>query len=328
MNVQTIMLTAVALTVTGLALYNLYEKEPTNKYMKEFINFKTQFNKVHGSQLELEYRLAVFSENMKFAEEHNQQGLSYTLGVNQFADLTFEEFKSGYLSEPVLNEVFDVEGDEPTGKDIDWVKKGIVSPVKNQQMCGSCWAFSTTGSFEAAYKLKNNKEVLFSEQELVDCSGKYGNMGCNGGIMANAYEYIKDNQLGKEADYPYTAKQGTCSKKSGDRFSVQGYEFLSQANVQGLADALQNQPVSVAIEARRDFQMYHGGIYQGAEDCGHALNHGVLAVGFGTEGNSRFFKVKNSWGSQWGEEGYVRMAAGTGSGCCGIANQADVYPKL
>lgn len=288
------------------------------------MEFKEKFNKFSSSPQELEYRYNIFVENMKYIEELNSQNNTFTVGINQFSDLTWEEFQKAYLSEPIPHQPH-TNGKVESVTPVDWREKKVVTPVKNQAMCGSCWAFSTTGSLEAALAIKTGKLSSLSEQELVDCSRTYGNHGCNGGLMSLAFDYIKKNEIGTESDYPYRGRDGSCHRKSsGDRFGITGYQKISPANVAGLSKAVVDQPVSVAIEVRRSFQMYTGGIYTSTKDCGYALNHGVLLVGQ----KDNYYIVKNSWGGQWGEKGYVRMAIGEGSGTCGIANPADVYPLV
>ncbi len=268
---------------------------------------------------------------MDLIKDHNARGLSYELGVNEFADLSFEEFKQGFLSEDIPNVDFAQEGEAPDGDDIDWRTKKVLTPVKNQGACGSCWAFSTTGSLEAALALKNKSSPpSLSEQELVDCSKSYGNMGCSGGLMKSAFKYIKDHKIGTEKDYPYQAKTLQCRRKEqGKRTGVTGFKPISPMNVQGLATAIEKQPVSVALEVTFSFQLYKRGIYVGTAGCGRRLNHGVLAVGLMKEDeNNKYFIVKNSWGTGWGEQGFIRMRTGKGSGNCGIANFMDGTPVI
>lgn len=290
--------------------------------------------KAHGKRIqspsELEYRLQVYGDNMAFAESVNNRQSSFTVGDNLFADLTFEEFKEKYLSREVIqNEVRT--GPAPRLRaSKDWRTEKKVGPIKNQGRCGSCWAFSTVAALETEIAIKNSQDVNLSEQELVDCSGEYGNQGCNGGLMSQAFSYIKDHQIGLGADYPYTAKDGACKRdETKTRYSVVESRVIDPICVDGLMTAIQSHAVSVAIEVQRDFQLYKGGIYKN-DNCGAALNHGVAAVGFVNEDgeDQQYFIVRNSWGESWGENGYVRMFIGTGSGTCGIANDTDVYPVL
>merc|ERR1719169_273073 len=214
---------------------------------------------------------------------------------------------------------------------IDWSKKGAVTPIKNQGQCGSCWSFSTTGSLEGAWEIATGKLVSLSEQQFVDCSKSFGNMGCNGGLMDNAFKYAEQNALCTEESYPYKAKAGTCAASSCTvgipKGGVTGFKDVAKGDLQALEEAVAQQPVSIAIEAdQRIFQMYHSGVLSGT--CGTKLDHGVLAVGYGTLSGTDYWKVKNSWGASWGAEGYILLEKGKNSaGECGIKMQPS-YPVV
>ena len=239
---------------------------PSNnrKYLKAFINHKNRFGKTHANQEELSYRYAIYASNMEFIEAHNKKGKTFTCGENQFTDMTFTEFKSKYLSSvPVQHTLKRENVGEIVKGGVDWVAQGKVSDVKNQKACGSCWAFSTTGSMESAYRIFKNEDLEFSEQELVDCSGSYGNMGCNGGIMSAAFDYIQDSELTTE-DYRYTARRGSCkSKRYTNRYGINGYEQISPIDVSGLMSALDQQPVSVF--SPQELAKRQGGAYRGPQ---------------------------------------------------------------
>jgi C1A family cysteine protease len=211
---------------------------------------------------------------------------------------------------------------------IDWVEKGAVTDVKDQGSCGSCWAFSTTGALEGAYQQKTGSLKEFSEQQLVDCDQV--DAGCNGGLMDQAFDWVKGNGgLCSEADYPYTSgggHAGTCSTScSVDSASaVTKYTDVKPKDVGALETAVAQQPVAVAIAVNSNFQMYTSGVFDGR--CGFQLNHGVLTVGYGTDAGQDFWKVKNSWGADWGEGGYIRLVKDS-SDECKIMDAAS-YPTL
>lgn len=324
MSIKPIILTTLVLT--GLfILFSMSPDQPKSVH-SEFLEFRQQYRKEIVSPTELEYRFKVFQDNMDFIKKHNNKNSTYSLGVNHFADLTWEEFQNSYLSTPIDNEVSaSLNTKVETVKEIDWREKGAVTPVKNQGMCGSCWAFSTTGSLEGALAINKGSLPSLSEQELVDCSRSYGNNGCNGGLMQFGFAYIQDHSVGTEKDYPYQGRDQSCKRKDeGERYAVTDYVTLDPVDVTGLSAALEKGPVSVALEVRRDFQMYKRGVYTASKSCGSRLNHGVLLVGQ----KDNYYIVKNSWSSGWGEKGFIRMAIDTGRGTCGIANQADGYPQL
>jgi len=207
---------------------------------------------------------------------------------------------------------------------VNWTAQGVVTPVKNQGDCGSCWAFSTTGSIECNHAIATGQLNSLSEQQLVDCSYTEGNLGCSGGTMDSAFKYVeKAGGLCSEAEYPYTAADGKCqSSTCGMKYdNITGYTDVTPDDEQSLEDAVAKGCVSVAIQANQlAFQYYSSGVLTGT--CGTSLDHGVLAVGYGTLGGQEYWIVKNSWGADWGEEGYVLICkdcdANGNEGECGI----------
>ncbi|XP_066256965.1 cathepsin L-like proteinase [Euwallacea similis] len=299
-----------------------------------FKSFQLQYNKVYQSDAELSLREQTFNSNVRKIDEHNQlyaQGLTtYTMDINQFADMTPEEFSSMLKTIPLSNVSLnqDANGgnmkldDSKLPESIDWRDLGMVTAVKNQGNCGDCWAFSTTGTLEAQLAMKENTLVALSEQNLLDCDTKK-NQGCNGGAVQYAYEYIIQNGLTYEEDYPYRGVQSsTCQKGNRKAVTLKSYQNIEQYNETDLKVAVGIVgPVSVAINAN-PLQFYKSGVFN--EVCSNEINHAVLAVGYNTtdEGQS-YWIIKNSWGINWGEDGYFRLARG--SGLCGVARQA-CYP--
>jgi C1A family cysteine protease len=272
------------------------------------------------------YRRSVFEDNLQTILKHNSEGYSWQMGLNKFADLTADEFKArytgGYRSQKPkktgrLGKTRQVYKDLPAG--IDWRTAGAVTPVKNQQQCGSCWSFSSTGAIEGAWFLSNGTLVSLSEQQLIDCSTAQGNQGCNGGMMDDAFQYVIQNGgLTTEDEYPYTATGPNTCEAAGKPVAAKiiGYTDVTPNSDEALMAAVAKQPVSVAIEADQSaFQFYTSGVMTAA--CGSNLDHGVLVVGY----NSAAWVVKNSWGADWGDNGYIQLARGTAydpAGQCGI----------
>jgi len=260
------------------------------------------------------YRERVFLENLAKIELHNAQSHhTYKMGINQFTGITDEEFVAMNLGLIAPESaMIESEQDIILEGDIDWVSQGAVTPVKNQGQCGSCWAFSTTGSLEGLSKLAYGILQSFSEQQLVDCSGSYGNMACNGGLMDNAFKYIRDKGIVHESEYSYKAVKKSCSKDGGP-FKISGFTDVRDCNT--LATAVASRPVSIAVDAT-NWSRYSSGVFN---HCATSLNHGVLLVGI-SGGN---WWVKNSWGPSWGEKGFIRLTNGN---TCGLCNMAS-YPN-
>lgn len=301
-----------------------------------FEEWLSKHSKAYASIEEKLHRFEVFKDNLKHIDETNKRVSNYWLGLNEFSDLTHQEFKDKYLGlkpemvrtrDSSCHENFRYKDAVDLPKSVDWRKKGAVTNVKNQGQCGSCWAFSTVAAVEGINQIVTGNLTSLSEQELIDCDTKY-NSGCNGGVMDYAFAFIVSNAgLHTEQDYPYLMEEGTCEdKKDLEVVTISGYEDVPQNDEQSLLKALAHQPLSVAIEASgRDFQFYSGGVFDG--HCGSELDHGVAAVGYGSSKGLNYIIVKNSWGSKWGEKGYIRMKrnTGKGEGLCGLHKMVS-YP--
>jgi len=313
-----------------------------------------KFNKAYGAD-EYATRLATFKMNVRSIAKHRAEviarGDKPWMGVNQFTDMTKEEFQmSGRIMQKKLaakdaiscltngveadfsNTNFDI----PT--DFDWRNQtGIVSPIQDQAQCGSCWAFSTVSAIESATAIKTGNLTKLSEQEIVDCSHgcvleigqQVCNQGCDGGWPWSALTDIMAwGGLNTEKAYPYKATTDTCKKKTENFDNISNYTCLSGpkvANETEMAAFLAaNGPLSIAMDAGI-LQTYTSGIIKpGASDCSKvSLDHAINIVGYGVEGTTKFWIVRNSWGLSWGEEGYFRIIRGEGA--CGL-NAGVVFP--
>ncbi|OVA03798.1 Peptidase C1A [Macleaya cordata] len=285
----------------------------------KFARFARRYGKKYETVEEIKLRFSNFVESLRLIRSTKRKGLPYTLALNQFADMSWEEFRAQKLG-AAQNCSATTNGNHKLTDDLlpltkDWREVGIVSPVKNQGHCGSCWTFSTTGALEAAYKQAFGKAISLSEQQLVDCAGAFNNFGCNGGLPSQAFEYIKYNGgLETEEAYPYTGVGGSC------KFSSQnvGIKVLDSVNItQGAEDELKHavalvRPVSIAFEVIHEFRLYKGGVFT-SDACGSTpmdVNHAVLAVGYGVENGVPYWLIKNSWGEDWGDNGYFKMEMG------------------
>jgi len=305
---------------------------PPANYAMLWRDFRHKYPKVYTIGEE-DHRFKIFMDNVDKIYAENAKAHSHQLGMTEFADMTSEEFNSVYVggynpglrSKNLQSVPFpNITGPVPDA--VDWVTKGGVTPVKNQQRCGSCWAFSTTGSVEGAYFVASSQLESLSEEDLVQCDS-VSDKGCQGGLMDNAFEFIQKNGgICSEASYPYTSGAGvtgTCKKGCQPVVTVSGHVDVPTKDEDALKSAVAQQPVSVAIEAdKQAFQLYAGGVLD-SPLCGTQLDHGVLIVGYGTDGGKDYWKVKNSWGPTWGENGYIRIARG--KNMCGIATQPS-YP--
>ena len=317
----------------------------TGEYSERFDNWVSQYKYDFNNKKHYYNVLKKWMINDEYIDFVNNDNRTYKLGHNQFSGM--DEFD--FIQYIIGNRIITPSRLKYTGQNItepilelstfiDWRQYNAVTPVKDQGQCGSCWAFSTTGALEGVYAINSNKLVSFSEQELVDCDNfKNGGKdhGCNGGIMDNAFEWIsKNGGLCTEQDYPYISSNGQtqqCQKTctSIPKSKIQKWIDV-EANDESFMTALNKQPVSVAIQAdQREFQLYSSGVY--TANCGTSLDHGVLTVGYDSQDNEDYYIVKNSWGTTWGEQGYIKLGRGPqyneGQGQCGILLEAS-YPVL
>jgi len=303
--------------------------------------WKQTHNKQY-SDAEEHVRHAVWESNLKKVQQHNLEAdlgvHTFWLGMNAYADLTIDEFvkqMNGYNNtlrgeRKSSRPTFDYNPDLIVDDDVDWRTKGYVTPVKDQGQCGSCWAFSATGSLEGQHFKTKSQLVSLSEQNLVDCSRKQGNMGCNGGLMDYAFEYIKvNNGIDTESSYPYHARDQSCQFKAADVGATDtGFTDVQSKSEAALQQAVSTVgPISVAIDASHSsFQLYKSGVYNEPRCSPTQLDHGVLAVGYGSESGKDYWIVKNSWGTSWGNKGYILMTRNKNNQC-GIAT-ASSYPTV
>jgi cathepsin L len=298
------------------------------EYENQWKEFVETYGKVY-STVESAHRYNIFKQNVDFIESHNAAGKSYTVAINKFADLTNEEFRAMYngfkMSAKKSNPTF-VPKTTMAPASWDWRQHGAVTPIKDQGQCGSCWAFSTVGSTEGCHFLTTGKLVSLSEQNLVDCSQAEGNQGCDGGLMDDGFQYIIDNKgIDTEASYKYTAQDGTCKYKSAQCGStVTSFSDVTSGSESALLTAVYSAPTSVAIDASQSsFQFYSSGVYDEPNCSSQQLDHGVLAVGYGTDSGKAYWLVKNSWGTSWGMNGYIEMSRNKNNQC-GIATMASL----
>jgi len=315
------MKTALIVLVLAVAAFARTETE----YRQAFLKFVKEHNKSY-SQAQFATRYNVFKSNMDFVDTWNTLGY-HTVAINKFADLTAAEFSAIYNGMNVISNATYMYVASPTDATVDWRTKGAVTPIKDQGQCGSCWSFSATGGLEGAHFLAKGALVSLSEQNLVDCSTAEGNEGCNGGLMTSAFDYIKKNKgIDTEASYPYTATgPNACKFKPADIGStITGYTNIASGSEADLVAKITEGPVSVAIDASHSsFQLYSSGVYYEPACSSTALDHGVLAVGYGTDGTKDMYIVKNSWGLTWGNKGFIEMSRNKNNNC-GIATMATI----
>jgi cathepsin L len=327
----------ILLALVGIACANIFTQEEVHR---NFEQFKLKYGRQYSSAVQEEIRREIFAYNLEKIHLHNLQAdngvKTFRLAVNNFTDMSNLEFRSYFnglrfqRTVPKSPAEIFVETGKPMPKTVDWRDKGVVTGVKNQEQCGSCWAFSAVASLEGQHALKTKKLVSLSEQNLVDCSSKEGNFGCEGGLMDQAFQYVIDARgIDTENSYPYKAIDEKCdfsTKTIGA--TLKSYTDIPTGNEKALEEAVATVgPISVAIDASQmSFQFYSSGVYNEPECSSVQLDHGVTAVGYGTQSGQDYWLVKNSWGTDWGQKGYILMSRNK-QNQCGIAT-ASSYPNV
>ncbi|CAI2725783.1 unnamed protein product [Schistosoma spindalis] len=312
--------------------------------------WKLKYNKTYSTINDEINRKRIFMKHVARIQQHNLHydlGLEqYTMGLNQFCDMEWNElktilFSNGFNNNNPLwndnkeedNEVEEAKeefvlSNEPLPLKWDWRHYGLVTSVKDQGICGSCWAFSTTGSIEGQYMKKYKKLISLSEQQLIDCTYHYGNRGCHGGTMDQSFNYLKKYSIESENDYQYKGVKSSCHyHQSKGIIKIKKFIDLPTRDEKKLQRALYHYgPISVAIDALHDFIFYKSGIYESRYCSSSILNHAVLVVGYGTEHKKDYWLIKNSWGTEWGMNGYIKLRRNKHN-MCGIATNAS-FPIL
>eukprot|EP00916_Digyalum_oweni_P015121 GHVL01024654.1.p1 GENE.GHVL01024654.1~~GHVL01024654.1.p1 ORF type:complete len:361 (+),score=23.53 GHVL01024654.1:89-1171(+) len=349
----------LAVLAVGVQAYRLVEKmslvdlQPAqridNEYDHTWENFKARFDK-HYKDEEEKTRWATFKDRVQTITKHNSEGHTFTMKINQFADWSQEEIeKHRGVNFGTRLSVTETASDEMTGTcnmtfitplsfaapdSVDWRQHGLVTDAKDQGHCGSCYSFSTAAAIEGQHARKTGQLVSLSEQQIIDCSGGYGNAQCGGGLVDNGFRYIRDvGGLETELSYPYIDHDGPVTEKckadkSKFASTVTGCMDITSGDEEALKNAVASVgPVSIAIDAEESFKFYSDGIFS-SKTCSNtadALDHAILVVGYGSENGQDYWIVKNSWAKTWGQGGFGKMARN--KNMCGVATFAS-YPLV
>jgi len=295
----------IVLALAACAFALSYQNDPF------WIAYKQQFGKVYSADEDANH-YAIFKKNMAKAAELNEIDTAH-YGWTKFSDV---ERKRNLLDIPAYIRRTEIQEADDLPESLDWRSKGAVVGVKDQEMCGSCWAFCTVVACEGAYFLEHNNLLSLSEQQLVDCDTS--DHGCDGGWPTDAMNYLKDHGgLMLEEDYPYKGVEGSCKfDKSKAKMEIKSvHTFASGSETKMMTAVQQYGPLAIALDATK-FDFYSSGIMNGSGCSAGSPDHGVAVVGWGVEGSTKYWIVKNSWGKSWGENGYVRIERGKNA--CGV----------
>jgi cathepsin H len=330
----------VALVAAVSALPDSLKVHPISDSVDNFNLWLSEFEINYDASLERTYRYSVWKSTVSRINQHFAEGHTWTKGVNAFTAMTDDEFSDTHLMAPqdcsatggktLLND--EIQARAPPAA-IDWRDQKVVSEVKDQASCGSCWSFSTTGCLESHVALSTGQMILFSEQNLVDCAGHFDNHGCQGGLPSQAFEYIHYNGgIDTEFSYHYTAKNGNCAfnrgagKAAGQVYQVYNVSEYNETDIYQQVGTV--GPVSICFDVVNGFKDYSGGVYSSntCYNTSNHVNHAVLAVGYGVytdTAKTPYWIVKNSWNWAWGVNGYFLIKRG--ANMCGLAACAS-YP--
>jgi len=307
---------------------------------RKFIEFQRTYGKAYESNDEFEHRFRIFKDNQKKASELQLQNPRATFGVNKFSDLSSDEFAAQYLMPNVdfkndyirppskdfsIEAPKNVRGCSPDPTNYDWDSCGVITPIYNQGACGSCWAFSATETIESYYALAGYPLTQLAMEQIVDCDTQGQDEGCNGGFPSGAYSYVQSaGGIETLADYPYTAEggeSGQCNFQSSDIVAdvANSNSIDGESGLYSQTSSASGGPVSVCVDAS-SWQSYTGGVLT---SCGNSVDHCVQLVGYANYGESgAYWIVRNSWGADWGEQGFIWVAIG--QDLCSIGDYATI----
>lgn len=318
-------LVAAGLLVAGYVGVFGWGPESLKDQEVTFQEFTQRYGKSYESFAEQQLRYQLFQQASETIAQHNRAQSTFSLAINDFADLTISEFEEKFISSPSPSHShFFVLPTDNLPDEVDWTLTEAVSPVLNQGLCGADWAYAAAGAIEGLQWVRNSTVQPLSVQQLIDCSHQFGNEGCFAGTVEHAYQYvIASGGLESLRNYPIRQFAGFCLSSS-NKFtsSIRNYTFVPPNDELQLKAAVSRQPVAAMVQANEPmFMFYHSGVI--TTGCGNRPNHAVLVVGFGEEERVPYWLVKNSWGVNWGEQGFVKLyredANNNSPGMCGIA---------